>query len=142
MKKIIICMPMDEELQKEIFVGIKKLDWINDCELDFVHIFKTESFPYMLPPTIYPDQDQKIEIRKTIEEIFIGLTKALPYKKMVHHCGFDNSPKEGIIRYLEEHNADLAIALTKEKHGLAGYFSSSFTDHLVNHAPCNVLVIR
>ena len=73
---------------------------------------------------------------------FIGLTKDLPYKRMVHHCGFDNSPKEGMIRYLKEHNADLAITLTKEKHGLAGYFSSSFTDHLVDHAPCNVFVIR
>lgn len=142
MKKVIICMPMDEELQNEIFAGLKKLDWLNDSELDFVHMFKEESFPYMLPPTIYPDQDQKIEIRKTIEEIFIGLTKDLPYKNMVHHCGFSESPKEGMVKYLKEHNADLAIAFTKEKHGLSGLFSSSFADYLVDHAPCNVLVLR
>jgi nucleotide-binding universal stress UspA family protein len=135
-------MPMDEDLQKKIFTGIQKLEWLKGSELDFVHIFKTESFPYMLPPTVYPDQDQKVEIKKTIEEIFNGITKELPYEQKISHCSFDSSPKEGMVSYLKEHKADLAIVLTREKHGLTSYFSSSFADHLVDHAPCNVLVIR
>ena len=142
MRKVIICVPMDENIQKDIFSGIQKLEWLKDSEINFVHIFKTESFPYMLPPTVYPDEDQKVEIKKTIEEIFTGLTKDLPYEHKTSYCGFDSSPKEGMVSYLKEHKADLAIVLTREKHGFSSYFSSSFADHLVDHAPCNVLVIR
>jgi hypothetical protein len=142
MKKVIVCMPMDEDLQKSIFVEIQKLEWLKNLELDFVHIFKVENFPYMYPPTVYPDKDQKVEIKKTIEEIFNGLTKDLPFSKKAQHCNFDENPKEGMVRYLKEHDADLAISFTREKKGLSGYFSSSFTDHLVDHAPCNVLVLR
>ncbi len=142
MKKIIICMPMEEKLQAKMFENLKSIDWFKDAQLDFVHIFKEESFPYMLPPTIYPDKDQKIEIRKTIEEIFEGLTKDLPYSNMVHHCGFHESPKEGMVEYLKKHNADLAITFTSEKSGFSGYFKSSFADYLSSHAPCNVLVLR
>ena len=142
MKKVVVCMPLNEELQKKIFAGISKLDWLNDSEVDFVHIFKQESFPYMMPPTIYPDQTQKMEIQKTLVEIFQGLTKNLTFKRKSYHVAFDESPKDGILTYLKDHHADLVITFTKEKHGIKGYFASSFTEYLVKHSPCHVLALR
>lgn len=50
--------------------------------------------------------------------------------------------KEKVIEYLKEVKADLVITATRGKHGIEGLFSSSFTDHLVKHAPCNVLTLR
>ena len=70
---------MDEGHQKKIFEGLKDLAWLNESEIDFVHIFKQDSYPYMIPPTIYPSKEQKVEIKKTIEEIFEGLTKTLDF---------------------------------------------------------------
>lgn len=142
MKKVVICMPLDEKLQKDIFEGIKKLSWLNESEVDFVQIFKQESFPYLMPPTVFPDQDQKGEIQKTIVEIFEGLTKDLNYKNKNYHVAFDESPKDGMVAYLKENNADLVITYTREKHGITGYFASSFTEFLVKHAPCSVLTLR
>jgi len=142
MRKIIVCMPMDEGHQKKIFEGLKDLAWLNESEIDFVHIFKQDSYPYMIPPTIYPSKEQKVEIKKTIEEIFEGLTKTLDFKKKTVHCTFNDNQKIGVIDYLNENNADLAIVHTREKHGIANYFSSSFTEYLIKHAPCNVLVLR
>jgi len=142
MKKIVICMPMDEDLQNKIFAALKKVEWPKEHEVDFVHIFKEESFPYVIPPTIYPNQDQKLEIKKTIEEMFEGLTKDLPFKNKTYHCTFSESPKEEMVNYLKEVNANLAVVLTKERHGLSGFFASSFADYLIGHAPCNVLTLR
>lgn len=135
-------MPLDEELQKHIFEGIKKLEWLNQSEVDFVHIFKQETFPYMMPPTIYPDQEQKLEIQKTLKEIFQGLTKDLNFKNKNFHIAFDESPKDGMISYLKENKANMVITYTREKHGIAGYFASSFTEFLIKHSPCSVLALR
>lgn len=142
MKKIVVCMPLDENLQNRIFEALRKVEWPQEHQVEFLHIFKEESFPYMLEPTIYPNQDQKIEIRNTIEELFEKLTRDLPFKNMSFHCGFSESPKEEMISYLSKNEINLAVVLTKEKHGLSGFFSSSFTDYLIAHAPCNILSIR
>lgn len=141
MKKVVICMPLDEALQAKIFDGIHQLDWLKNAEVDFVHIFKQESFPYMSPPVIYPDKDQMLEIQKTIVEIFKGLTEKFDFNKN-YHVAFDESPKDGMVSYLKDHNADMVMTYTREKHGIAGYFASSFTEFLVKHAPCNVLALR
>jgi nucleotide-binding universal stress UspA family protein len=143
MKKVVIAMPLDEKLQSKILEDIQKVDWLNDqCELDFVHIFKQENYPYMMPPTIYPNKEQKGEITKTITEIFQGLTKDLKFKEKRYHVDYNESPKEGMVEYLKNNNSDVVISLTREKHGVTDYFSSTFTEYLIKHAPCNVLVLR
>jgi nucleotide-binding universal stress UspA family protein len=44
--------------------------------------------------------------------------------------------------YLKEVKADLVVTATKGKHGIDGFFSSSFTDYLCKFSPCDVLVMR
>jgi nucleotide-binding universal stress UspA family protein len=142
MKKVIICLPLNEELQRHIFDGISKLHWLADCDVDFVHIFKQEKYPYTVPSITYPNQEQMLEIQKTLTEIFSGLTKELNFKSKAYHVAFNESPKNGIIDYLSEHSADLVITYTEEKNGITDYFSNSFTEFLIKHAPCNVLTLR
>lgn len=140
MKNIVISMPMDEKAQNAIISKLKKVDWLKEANLEFVHVFKEESYPYMAPPILYPDQEQKIEIRKTIKQIFDGLISDFPHAKS--ECIFHSNPKEGMIDHLKENKSQLVIVYTKEKHGLRDYFHSSFTEHLIKHAPCDVLTIR
>lgn len=83
MKNIVISMPMDEKAQNAIIAKLSKIDWLKEANLEFVHVFKEESYPYMAPPILYPDQEQKIEIRKTIKEIFDGLISDFPDRKSV-----------------------------------------------------------
>ncbi len=140
MKNIIVCMPMDEKAQTHIIKKLKKIVWLKDCNLEFVHVFKEESYPYIAPPTIYPNQEQKLEIRKTIKEIFDGLTKDFTHAKS--ECLFHSNPKEGMVDFLKKNKTELVISYTKEKQGFRDYFHSSFTEHLIKHAPCEVLTIR
>jgi nucleotide-binding universal stress UspA family protein len=142
MKKVVICMPLDEQLQKNIFATLKTLTWLDQCSVDFVHIFKQESFPYMLPPTVFPDQAQANEIQKTLVDIFQGLTQDLNLSHKQFHVAFDESPKAGMVSYLKKNKAEMVITFVREKHGIAGFFASSFTEHLVAHSPCSVLALR
>src|SRR5690606_11946238 len=103
---------------------------------------KQENYPYMMPPTIYPNPEQKEEIRKTIQEILDGVTAEVGAASKVSHCLFHVNPKEGSIEYLEKAAPDLCIGFSKERHGLSGYFHSSFSEYLIKHSPVPVLVLR
>ena len=142
MKNIVVCMPMDKKAQDAIVKRLARLDWIKGASLTLVNVFKEESYPYMVPPTIYPTQEQKTEIRKTVIEIFDNLEKEIPALEKRSECVFHPNPKEGMVEYVKKHKPDIVITYTKEKHGLRDYFHSSFTEYLVKHAPCDVMAIR
>lgn len=135
-------MPMDEKVQNAIIKKLKRIDWLKDARVTLVHIFKEENYPYMVPPTIYPTKEQKVDIEKTIKEIFDNLEKDVPAKEKTSDCVFHPNPKEGMVDYIKNRKPDLAITYTKEKHGLRDYFHSSFTEYLVKHAPCDVMAVR
>lgn len=135
-------MPLDENLQKDLIEGIKQTPWTtSDSELHFVHIFRREAFPYMMPPMVYPSKEQEGEITANLTKAFEGITKELTLNKQFSIL-YHDSPKEGALEFLNAHAFDLAIGHTRKKHGVADYFSSSFTEYLVSHAPCHVLVLR
>lgn len=143
MKKIVIAMPANEKLQQHLLMELKKIDWLaSDCDVDFVHIFKQENYPYMVPPTVYPNEGQKEEITRTLTQIFEGLTKDISFKNKKFHVDYHETPKEGMVKYLVDHKADLVVTLTRKRHSFAEYFSSTFTEFLNKHAPCGVLVLR
>lgn len=143
MKKVVVAMPTDDRLQKQLLQELRKVDWLDaDCDVDFVHIFKQENYPYMVPPTIYPNSEQRVEITKTLTQIFEGLTSDLRFRNKKFHVDYHETPKEGMVKYLTEHKADLVITLTRKRHSFADYFSSTFTEFLIKHAPCGVLVMR
>ena len=92
-----------------------------------------------MPATIFPDQAQKVEIQKTLTEIFEGLTEDLKFKAKKFHVAFDESPKDGMVNYLKDNNAHLVITYTAEKQGIKGYFASSFTEFLIKHPPSSLI---
>ncbi len=141
MKNFTVAMPLDEVLQKNIIQSIEKLDWLkDDCEVDFVHIYECENYPYL--GIMYPDDVQKKNISIQLKKSFIEMTNHLDFKDKQVHIDFHENPKEGMVRFLKQNNVDAIITLTREKHGVLDFFQSSFTDYLISHAPCNVVVLR
>lgn len=55
---------------------------------------------------------------------------------------FNNDTKRVALEYLTERKANLAITATKGEQGISGVFKDSFAFYLVQHAPCDVYVVR
>lgn len=142
MKKVAISMPLDDVAQNALMEKLKSIPWIKEMDLEFVHIFKEETYPYVMPPTLYPAQEQKIEIKKSLIEIFDNLSKDIPAKSKTSRCLFHTNPKEGMLEYIKESDIDLVICQTRVKRGIRDYFHSSFTEYMIKHAPCDVLTVR
>ena len=55
---------------------------------------------------------------------------------------FNNDIKHVAIEFLRNHQADLAVTSTRGHQGIQGIFKDSFAFYLVQHAPCDVYVVR
>ncbi|TNF29591.1 MAG: universal stress protein [Deltaproteobacteria bacterium] len=55
---------------------------------------------------------------------------------------FNNDAKRVALDYLKERKAELAITATRGEQGITGFFKDSFAFYLVQHAPCDVYVVR
>lgn len=55
---------------------------------------------------------------------------------------FNNDTKKVALEYLKERKANLAITTTRGEQGITGFFKDSFAFYLVQHAPCDVYVVR
>ncbi|MCO4795082.1 MAG: universal stress protein [Bacteriovoracaceae bacterium] len=55
---------------------------------------------------------------------------------------FNNDSKRVALEYLNERKASLAITATRGEQGISGVFKDSFAFYLVQHAPCDVYVVR
>lgn len=142
MKSVVVCIPMDTATQDSIVKRLARMDWLKEARVSFVHVFKEETYPYMVPPTLYPTSDQKKEIENTILQIFENLEKNFNAAEKKAECIFHPNPKEGMVEYIKSHQPDIVVTYTKEKRGIKDYFHSSFTEYLIKHAPCDVMAIR
>lgn len=55
---------------------------------------------------------------------------------------FNNNTKKVALEYLKERKANLAITTTRGEQGITGFFKDSFAFYLVQHAPCDIYVVR
>ncbi|MCB9091938.1 MAG: universal stress protein [Halobacteriovoraceae bacterium] len=147
MREHIVCFPMnDEVLQNKVFDGIKKHNLHHNAKLHFVHVFKEEKYPYIVPPYIYPSPDQKAGIKSTIEDImkkmvdgFISDGETSGYE---YTCLFSEDPKIELENFINKHKYSTVILATRGKKGIEGLFTSSFADYMIKHSPYDVLVLR
>lgn len=58
------------------------------------------------------------------------------------HCAVrEGSPRKVIVEYIEKHNIDLVV-MPARKTDISKVFLGSNSSHVVNQAPCSVLVVR
>ena len=141
-QKVVIAV--DTAIPAEVLMPIKKMDWLKDSEIQFVHVFKILNYGDGLSFNVaFPFQQDRAELSEAvIQKLKEYAELCLPYGylgKVLCQCLFDENPKEKLVQYLHDQQIDLVIVATRERKGL---FESSFASYLNRHAPCSVLIIR
>jgi nucleotide-binding universal stress UspA family protein len=133
---------LEEKIQNQMITKIKELDWLKNQEVELVHIFKEDHYPYMYPPMMFPTPDQQGDIAKTVDEILQDIGTKMGFTNSKVKCLFSSNPKDNMVDYIESAGASMVITYSKPKEGFSRYFHSSFSDYLVKHAPCTTLILK
>lgn len=143
MKNYVLCTTLEEESINTL----KKLK--NDIELKNAHIHiitvvEKQIYTVDLAPYVYPVENQFAAIESSALSLLNSLAQELGVEnnQVTCKCFFEYDREKKVKEYLDEVHADLAVVATRGKHGMAGFFSSSFTDYLCKFSPCDVLVMR
>lgn len=143
MKNYVLCASLDEESINTL----KKLK--NDIELKqanihIITVIEKQIYTVDLSPYVYPVENQFPAIEASALNLLKSLAQELGVEKdqVTCKCFFEYDREKKVKDYLDEVHADLVVVATRGKHGVAGFFSSSFTDYLCKFSPCDVLVMR
>ena len=143
MKNYVLCTTLEEESINTL----KKLK--NDIELKNAHIHiitvvEKQIYTVDLSAYVYPVESQFVAIEASALNLLNSLAQELGVEnnQVTSKCFFEYDREKKVKEYLDEVHADLVVVATRGKHGMAGFFSSSFTDYLCKFSPCDVLVMR
>lgn len=143
MKNYVLCATLDEDCFNTLKNLKKDID-LKHAKVHLVTIVEIQVYNIDLTPFIYPLEAQYPSIESAANSLLKGLQHSLGIEEenVIIKCMFTSNREETIKQYLESVNADLVVTASRGKHGVAGLFSSSFTDHLIKFAPCDVLAMR
>ena len=131
--------------QTELLKPLKRMDFLSECEVHFIHVFRTMSYPSVLGGSalVYPiEADCKIIEQSALATLVKISQEALPPRfagKVQHTVLFHDDAKKKFSSYAIEKKADTIIITTKRKHGL---FESSFADYANKHTDCNMIYLK
>lgn len=142
-KKIVVAMPIETDLLKTVQDWASQEDFSN-AELVFTHFIRQEYSGYEMTVVTYPDEKIFNEMKPVLTNHFQAICSKMlkvgtPFQVEVI---LSPSPADSMIKNLVSHRADLVVVATRGKSGLAGFFGSSFADHMSKFSPCNLLVLR
>ena len=146
MKKLVICTELNESCFKELSKLHKRIP-LEKTEIHMIYCRKLEPYIYDFAGAYYPSEEQIQSLINSMEEHLQTeankLNKSFKQEKEIKVKVLSaTSPKDRVLSYLKDVKADMVVAVTAEKNGLAGLFHSSFTNYMNAHAPCDVLVLR
>jgi len=142
--KVVICVDVTESGLLQLKALQNKDAVISGNDLYFVHCFETKIYAAEFYANYYPTEDQFPVIEKSIVEIMQNNTKSLKQKaaSINYACLFSTNPKEAILDYIKEGQAELALVATRGLTGIKGALTSSFADYMTRHSPCDVYILR
>jgi nucleotide-binding universal stress UspA family protein len=142
-KNIVIAMPLEADLTKTVMSWASHEDF-SGSDVSLVHFVRQEYSGYEMTVVTYPDDKVFSEMKPVFETHLKQLSeKIAPGKKAKDiKVMLTPSPADSMVKYLEESKADLLVVATRGKTGLAGFFGSSFAEHMNKFSPCDVLVLR
>ncbi len=132
------CLPLLKNIKnKEIFVG---------ASVHFYHCFEVNVYTTDLSPYIFPVEEQYPEIEASSLKILENTAKELltdeDFKHAKFTCEFSQNVKQKSVDFLKGLKPDCAVLATRGKHGIEGFFTSSFVEHLIKFSPCDLYVAR
>ena len=142
-QKIIVAIPFEPELISTIEKWAFGQDFSN-TELVFIHFVRQEYSGYEMTVVTYPDDLIFSEMRPVLMNHFQAVCRKMLKPEIKFHIEvhLSPSPADSMIKILSQHRADLVVVATRGKSGLAGFFGSSFADHMSKFSPCDLLVLR
>lgn len=146
MSKIVVAAPLEQDLQKPL-ERLKTNPLIKGSEIHLLHVVHLQYYFNEFSLYTYPMDDQFPEIQKTVLQALEQISKNIfsannAPATITTTCLFHQDPKEQIVQYLKQNNADVAIVSTRGKHGIQGLFSSSCAEYLNKFSPCDLLILR
>lgn len=145
-QRIVIALPLEESLLGPLHDWGKNFDFSHVETVTFVHIVKKNITPLEFGLIESPDdstyQDMVPALNTFLHE---EAKKIIPSEfkgKIFFEVTKDFHPEEELIDILKKVKATLIVVATRGKHGLDGFFHSSFTDYMIKFAPCDVFVVR
>lgn len=95
------------------------------------------------PATVGEVQEADFEQREFAERV---QRKAIEYAKLLglnpEAVVTSGHPVEAIVEYARAHSVDLIVMGHRGMSNLQRFFGGSVSDRVVDHAPCNVLIVR
>lgn len=145
MKKVVVCVSMQDERETLELNQLKDAGILNGREVHFLTVFKVEKRINELAVYDFPTAEQFDDIQQAIVDVQRGIAERILEPKDLENskqvCFMDANPKLKVREYLKQIDADLVVTSVR-KHGIEGLFVSSFTDYMTQHAPCNVFVVK
>lgn len=145
-QKIAIAFPLEEKLLNPLHMWAERFDWSHIEEVHFIHVVKKNITPLEFGLVEMPDEKTYQEMVPTLEKYLQDESrKIVPSSfrgQIFFHLARDFSPEDELIEELKKLGITLVVVSTRGKHGFEGLFHSSFTDHMVKFAPCDVYVVR
>lgn len=146
LQNIVLALPIEDELLKPLHAWGKRFNWSNVGAIHITHIVKKNITPLEFGLMELPDQNTYREMVPTLNKFLQDEAKKIvpsDYKGEIQfHLASDFNPGEEIIRFIKDVRATLVVVSTRGKHGFEGIFHSSFTEHMIRFAPCDVYVVR
>jgi nucleotide-binding universal stress UspA family protein len=139
--KTLICVELSNFKHDLLKKKINEFNLIDSDELHFVHAFRINVYADNFLISSYPTEDEQPKIKESVLSALGSFTNDFDTgnAKIVSDCLFSVSPKEAIVKYIEENKIDKIVVVTRKKHNL---FSSSFTEYLLSHTEAEIVVLR
>lgn len=145
-QRIVVALPIEDSMLSPLYDWGKKFDFSHVESVHFIHVVKKNITPLEFGLVESPDDTTYKDMVPTIDKFMRDeARKILPSDftgKVEFQVTKDFDPQEEIIDILKSLKATLIVVATRGKHGLDGFFHTSFTEYMVKHAPCDVFVVR
>ncbi len=143
---LMVALPLEDDLLTPLYAWGKRFDWSHVTDVHFIHVVKKNITPLEFGLMEMPDENTFKEMAPTLTKFMKDEAhKIIPrdfHGKAHFHLASDFNPAEEITRQIKSLKNNLIVVSTRGKHGFEGLFTSSFTDHMVKFAPCDVFVVR
>lgn len=145
-QNITIALSVEDELLQPLYRWGSAFDFSEVKTIQLIHIIKKHVAPIEFGLMESPDEATLREMIPTFKKFLENEgQKIIPssFKGQINYeVKSDFHPNEKIIEYLQETKTELLVLSTRGKHGLDGFFHSSFTDYMTKFAPCDLFVVR
>jgi nucleotide-binding universal stress UspA family protein len=146
LKNIVIAIPLEENLLTPLYSWGQRFSWQQVEAVTLLHVVKKNITPLEFGLVEMPDEKTYREMVPTLERFLQEEARKILGSKFQGKINYllsrDYNPEEETIEALKKIKPDLVVVATQGKHGFEGLFHSSFTDHMVRFAPCDVYVVR